>query len=294
MLSLFATTSSSAKPIQSVKPHEGDSVPAGAEVEKEAKDLRGHDYQLVEHSKASSVAVILGRAVHVSDSKGKRLQAKGRSKAPSSVPPFHQFRSSSSVQVDNKGESSGALASSSSGSLMGMLNPSVVYRFRISDSGFVTSTAGGSCLTGLNCDPSLFSINDWTGLNDLFDECRTYEARLHIVPLMLSTSTGVAFLVGYQRSASTTAPGSATAVQALPDSRMVGGTQSVSPGPKGNFEFSSGLHPNSLYASMSAPSAGVDQGTFGAFWIANVNTAAISSVVFAWQIELFVECRGRS
>jgi hypothetical protein len=170
-----------------------------------------------------------------------------------------------------------------------------VYRFLAVQTGTLTSSGAGLILTTI--PNNLASFAEGSSLAALFDECRSRRVKCHVVPGVFSGATPNACIIGYNNIVRGTSdpPGSTSLVTRLEGSKLVC-FQSGSTASPGYVTFYSPpralAHPycdTGTQYTQSPPS-----GTLGGFWVANVNTLALTTLFCTYKIECEIELRMRA
>jgi len=182
---------------------------------------------------------------------------------------------------------------SSSSVAHGLMNPNVVYEFRLVQTGTISASTSGNLQSSVSVDPSTGSNSDWTALTSLFDEVRLHRSRITYTRVVL-TGDGAQYgslIAGYARSlTSSTVPGNYNSVAALPDSQAHSSHVGNS---RANFSMSA-LSGNHLWAPIGTPSGTVDIGCTGAWWIFGSALTAGATRVMDYMVEMIIQLRSRA
>jgi len=239
-----------------MRPFAAPEEKSGAEEKKKVDPMRNHTKLLARISKSKSNSVQRGAALH------------------------------SLLKLDLSDDKSGVPVMSDSGMMnvmSALVNPEETYTFRLAYTHTIATDAAGNVLTFLPWDPT--GISEYTAVSSLFSQVRLREAR--VTANGISGDGNQVYVSSYMNS-SGSAPSSFSAVITIPD--CVGWSPYNT---AINQKKSSPIHPNKLWADISTPSPGPDQGCFGQWYIATDHPGSFSVDYFQCLVELFLDFRGR-
>jgi hypothetical protein len=181
-------------------------------------------------------------------------------------------------------------SSASSAVMASLVDPDLVYVFRLISSG--TATASTNIWFGsVNLDPT--ATSEWSSITSLFNMYRLRSARVTVVPAPDTGATGKSnpyIAASINLGEISTNPGSLNAAMVNPNGRMI----SLIPGmPHRDYQWYTGnIASRFQFQETSGGSLDPYAGAYGQFEYYGFSNGASST--FQYALELEVELRGRS
>jgi hypothetical protein len=219
-----------------------------------------------------------------------RTRYEGKDKARKKAHVTGDMRPHLGLVVALKTPSAEFTSSASSAMLASLVDPDLVYEFRLVSSG--TATASTNIWFGsVNLDPT--ATSEWSSITSLFAMYRLRSARVTVVPAPDTGATGKSnpyIAASINLGEIGTNPGSLNAAMANPNGRMI----SLTPGmPHRDYQwFTGNISSRFQFQETSGGSLDPYAGAYGQFEYYGFSNGASST--FQYALELEVELRGRS